>query len=186
MLLLASKDPWNPVPGMLGAAQRVFCTEDSVSMVSEAVTAGHRVVLLRVERRKSLVAFLNGLRNLLARAGWGVSLAGPARFDALFRRMEEAKLLMVFPSATDAREAFWRADTSEGRLRTTLPEGKELTRRITNGDFNEAVVRRLLLGTSRERKKTSALSCDASGVCTLLFRPRFGEVRSLRTGRKRS
>lgn len=140
MLLLASKDPWNPVPGMLGAVQRVFCTEDSVSMVSEAVTAGHRVVLLRVERRKSLVAFLNGLRNLLARAGWGVSLAGPARFDALFRRMEEAKLLMVFPSATDAREAFWRADTSEGRLRTTFcPECKEFTsKEERSGDFNEA------------------------------------------------
>ncbi len=140
MLLLASKDPWNPVPGMLGAVQRVFCTEDSVSMVSEAATAGHRVVLLRVERRKSLVAFLNGVRNLLARAGVGVALAGAARFDALFRRMEEEDLLMLFPSEKGAREIFWRADTSGGRLRRAFcPECKEFTPEGQwSGGFNEA------------------------------------------------
>lgn len=140
MLLLASKDSWNPVPGMLGAVQRVFCTEDSVSMVSEAATAGHRVVLLRVERRKSPVAFLNGIRNLLPKVGWRVSLAGAARFDALFRRMEEENLLVVFPSETGAQEIFWRADTSENRLETTFcPECREFSLRGgRSGSFNEA------------------------------------------------
>ena len=140
MLFLASKDPWNPVPGMLGAVQRVFCTEDSVSMVSEAATAGHRVVLLRVERRKGLVAFLNGLRNLLARSGIGVALAGTARFDALFRRMEEENLLVLFPSETDAREAFGRTGASEDWLRTAFcPEPKEFTPEGQwSGGFNEA------------------------------------------------
>lgn len=86
MCLLASRDPWNPVPGMLGAAHRVFCTEDSVSMMSEAISGGHRVGLLRVERR-------GGVREWCAVAGatltrWGVwgenFLGGAFRFDALF------------------------------------------------------------------------------------------------------
>ncbi len=48
MLLLASQDPRNPVPGLLGHCSRVFCTEDSVSMISESVTAGLWVSVLTV------------------------------------------------------------------------------------------------------------------------------------------
>ena len=48
MLLLASQDPRNPVPGILGHCSRVFCTEDSVSMISESVTAGVQVSVITV------------------------------------------------------------------------------------------------------------------------------------------
>jgi mitochondrial fission protein ELM1 len=48
--LAASADPFNAVPGILGACDDVFVTDDSVNMVSETVTAGHRVILLRTER----------------------------------------------------------------------------------------------------------------------------------------
>lgn len=85
MCLLASRDPWNPVPGMLGVAHRVFCTEDSVSMVSEAISGGHRVGLLRVARRGGFREWWTHAGATLAR--WGVrgeSLGGVLRFDALF------------------------------------------------------------------------------------------------------
>ncbi|MFA5621765.1 MAG: ELM1/GtrOC1 family putative glycosyltransferase [Thermovirgaceae bacterium] len=85
MLVLGSKDPWNPVPAMLGSCQRVFCTEDSVSMISEAMTGGHVVQILRVERKKGLRKCLQGLtakmvdKNLLARQRlWGIP-----RFDLM-------------------------------------------------------------------------------------------------------
>lgn len=87
MLLLASRDSWNPVPGLLGAAHRVFCTEDSVSMVSEGVSGGHRLGLLRVERRGGIREWWADTGAVLAR--WGVlgggTLRGVLRFDALFQ-----------------------------------------------------------------------------------------------------
>lgn len=95
MYLPASRCSGNPVPGMLGLCTRVFCTEDSVSMVSEAATAGHQVVLMRVERRGGLRL---GLSSAVARARDGGVLPrwllfGPARFDELFGALRRQGLL---------------------------------------------------------------------------------------------
>lgn len=91
MLLLASKDPFNPVPGMLGLCSRVFVTEDSVSMVSEAVTAGRAVFLLRTGRKNRLkagiqksIALLVAARLLPKMALWGIP-----RFDGIFEAMKK-------------------------------------------------------------------------------------------------
>ena len=81
-LLLASQNKDNPVPAMLGAATHVLVTEDSVSMVSEAATAGFRVGLLRVGRKHSLKT---RSRNLFG--------AGTVRFDELFKEMTERGLV---------------------------------------------------------------------------------------------
>ncbi|MCL2684637.1 MAG: mitochondrial fission ELM1 family protein, partial [Synergistaceae bacterium] len=97
-MLIASTDPLNPVPAMLGACDEIFVTDDSVNMVSEAVTAGHRVVLLQTERvgvfKKRLqaatrVMVLSGL--LPSRALWGVP-----RFDMTFESFRNMGLLIDF------------------------------------------------------------------------------------------
>ena len=89
-LLLASRSKENPVPAMLGAATHVLVTEDSVSMVSEAATAGFRVGLLRIGRKQSP---LIKSRNVLG--------AGTVRFDALFNEMAERGLVEDLGSAPD-------------------------------------------------------------------------------------
>ena len=89
-LLLASRSRENPVPAMLGAATHVLVTEDSVSMVSEAATAGFRVGLLRVGRKQSTVT---KSRNLLG--------AGTVRFDALFEEMSARGLVEDLGTAPD-------------------------------------------------------------------------------------
>ncbi|NLH95672.1 MAG: nucleoside-diphosphate sugar epimerase [Synergistaceae bacterium] len=85
MLLLASKDPWNPVPGILGACDEVFCTEDSVSMVSEAATAGLVVRIMRVEKNEGWSRILQEAASSLVRKGAlpGRFLWGTPRFDAM-------------------------------------------------------------------------------------------------------
>jgi hypothetical protein len=92
---------------MMGLCTSVFCTEDSVSMTSEAATAGHRVVLMRVERR-------GGGRGRLSSAvkrgvGMGLlprgALFGAARFDLTFDRMRERGLLEEWRGAVAARPA---------------------------------------------------------------------------------
>ncbi|MBQ9528177.1 MAG: mitochondrial fission ELM1 family protein, partial [Fretibacterium sp.] len=75
-LLLASRSTENPIPAMLSVATHVLVTEDSVSMVSEAATAGFHVGLLRVERKRGPMV---KIRNILG--------GGTARFDALFETM---------------------------------------------------------------------------------------------------
>ncbi|HOG14512.1 MAG TPA: ELM1/GtrOC1 family putative glycosyltransferase [Synergistales bacterium] len=79
MLVLGARDPWNPVPGMLGACERIFCTEDSVSMISEASTGGHVVQILRVGRQggirkalQDLTAKMVGKKLLPPQRLWGI------------------------------------------------------------------------------------------------------------------
>ena len=89
-LLLASRSAENPIPAMLGVATHVLVTEDSVSMVSEAATAGFRVGLLRVGRKRGTMARL--------RKAWG---EGVARFDALFETMAGRGLVEDLGSPPD-------------------------------------------------------------------------------------
>ena len=97
-LLIASADPLNPVPAMLGACDEVFVTDDSINMVSEAATAGHRVVLLRAERAGAVKRHLQKLTSGMVAVGllpkrtlWGVP-----RFDQTFRSFEKMGLLIEF------------------------------------------------------------------------------------------
>jgi len=101
MLLLASKDDWNPVPGMLGLCDRVLCTEDSVSMISEAATAGHRPVVLRTERRKSAVAVAGSIAALFADRGFfdETHLFGAPRFEKMISAFERRGLCRYLKDA---------------------------------------------------------------------------------------
>ena len=85
MLCLASKDEKNPVYGMLGLATNVLCTEDSVSMISEAATAGFRVGVLPVERARHVGASLQRFALVLAKGGFLSEgrLWGLPRFDKM-------------------------------------------------------------------------------------------------------
>lgn len=98
-LLIASEDPFNPVPSMLGACDEIFATDDSVNMVSEAATAGHRVVLLRAERVGSFKAKAQDATASLVSIGlfkrsllWGVP-----KFDRTFESFEKMGLLIEWP-----------------------------------------------------------------------------------------
>ncbi len=95
MVLLASKDPFNPVPGMLGLCSRIFVTEDSVSMVSEAVTAGREVFLLRTERQSRSRTALQEATAFLVRKKLlpGTMLWGIPRFDVLFDSLKQRGFL---------------------------------------------------------------------------------------------
>ena len=97
-LLIASVDQLNPVPAMLGACDEIFVRDDSINMVSEAVTAGHRVVLLRAERIGLMKRNLQKLTSGMVAVGllpkgmlWGIP-----RFDQTFRSFEKMGLLIEF------------------------------------------------------------------------------------------
>ena len=111
-LLLASQSPENPIPAMLGAATHLLVTEDSVSMVSEAATAGFRVGLLRVGRKR------NPLTKLRKRLG-----GGTARFDALFEAMAGRGLLEDLGTSPDF-EAFLAPAERQGSMDVPFNEAK--------------------------------------------------------------
>ena len=96
MYLPASEQTFSPVAGMLGLATRVFCTEDSVSMISEAVTAGHRVRLIRGYPRNEVLGKLQKSTEKLCVKGVlpSAALWGAPKFDRLFRAFEERGYLM--------------------------------------------------------------------------------------------
>lgn len=102
-LLLASREPdTNPIPAMLGVATHVIVTEDSVSMVSEAVTAGFRVGLVRVPRVTGKVKDMLGF--------------GARRFDELFAHMKDNGLLEEFaPGFLDSQAQRHNQDFNEAK-----------------------------------------------------------------------
>ena len=79
MLILSRNPKVNAVTSILGAATHVLATEDSVSMVSEAVTAGFKVGLLRVPR------ITGPIKKAL---GYGTQ-----RFDEMFEQMQSRGLI---------------------------------------------------------------------------------------------
>lgn len=122
-LLIASEDAFNPIPAMLGFSTEVFCTEDSVNMVSETVTGGHRVVLLRTERTGGVKAALQQATASLVNAGalsknllWGVP-----KFDLVFDHFARNECLIEFRNWLSARG-----------------EGNDSSLPLPHEDFNEA------------------------------------------------
>jgi mitochondrial fission protein ELM1 len=97
-MLIASTDPLNPVPAMLGACDEIFVTDDSVNMVSEAVTAGHRAVLLKTERTGLVKKRLQLATSLMVSSGLlpRRALWGAPRFDMAFQSFREMGLLTDF------------------------------------------------------------------------------------------
>ncbi|MBQ7154964.1 MAG: mitochondrial fission ELM1 family protein [Synergistaceae bacterium] len=90
MLILSKKPRVNALTAMMGKATHVLATEDSVSMVSEAITAGFKVGLLRVPRSTDPLKSAFG--------------GGPKKFDVLFDKMRRKKLLVDLGSAPDYTE----------------------------------------------------------------------------------
>lgn len=116
MVLLASKTGLNPVPGMLGACTRVFCTEDSVSMISEAATAGFVVCLLRTTRRRGPGRILQEVVRRLTDLGIlpEKCLFGVPRFDGMIRAMKRRGLLAEMPEDRKKWSGFLKRPLREG------------------------------------------------------------------------
>ncbi|MFH1539077.1 MAG: ELM1/GtrOC1 family putative glycosyltransferase [bacterium] len=51
-MLIASRDPENPVPGIVGLCEVVVVTDDSVSMVSEIATGGKTAVVVEIGKKR--------------------------------------------------------------------------------------------------------------------------------------
>ena len=106
MLVLGTREQGNPVPGILGICERIFCTEDSVSMISEAATGGHVVRILRVGKREG---FRKKLQDLTARMVEDRSLAagrlwGVPRFELMIESFCRRGLAQVYGSVGFDRE----------------------------------------------------------------------------------
>lgn len=134
MLLLASQDPRNPVPGILGHCSRVFCTEDSVSMISESVASGARVAIVTVGHRhgirrffQEITEYLVDLHLLSPRCLWGVP-----RFNRMIEDFENQNYLtLLSPRSLDEDlDYFLDKPTSEAvPLRESTRAAKWLAQR---------------------------------------------------------
>lgn len=103
--LAASADPFNAVPGILGACDEVFVTDDSVNMVSETVTAGHRVILLKTERAGVFKKRLQFATAVMVESGLlpKKALWGAPRFDRTYQSFRNMGLLTDFRNWTHER-----------------------------------------------------------------------------------
>ncbi len=107
-LFLFSRTPnQNSITAILGAATHVLVTEDSVSMVSEAATAGFRVGLIRVPRTTGKIKHMLGY--------------GARRFDDMFAEFSQRGLIMdfgpefYFPKFMEAYEQKHGQDFNEAK-----------------------------------------------------------------------
>ena len=107
-MFLYSRTPnQNSITAILGAATHVLVTEDSVSMVSEAVTAGFKVGLIRVPRSTGKIKHLLGF--------------GARRFDDMFAEFAKRGLIedfgndLYFPKFMEAYEQKHGLDFNEAK-----------------------------------------------------------------------
>lgn len=90
-MFLYSRTPnQNSITAILGAATHVLVTEDSVSMVSEAVTAGFKVGLIRVPRTTGRIKHMLGF--------------GARRFDDMFDEFSRRGLIEDFKDDWDMQK----------------------------------------------------------------------------------
>lgn len=126
-LLIAAEDPINPIPAMLGFSNEVFCTDDSVNMVSETVTGGHCVILMRAGRKYGPKMLLQKITSWLAErdAVSHASVWGVPKFDRVFFRFARHGALVEFD------------DWIHGKRERLSYEWDEAEREKWN-DFNES------------------------------------------------
>ncbi|MEG3065649.1 ELM1/GtrOC1 family putative glycosyltransferase [Acetomicrobium sp.] len=142
-LCLASRDPYNPLYGIFGLATHLLATEDSVSMVSEAATAGFRVGVLFAERKKSAKRLAEGLCKHLV--GWKIlsarRLFGVPKFVLAIERFCERGLacfIKDFSGFERFVEGSFRANTAcsfarlKGRQNGLPRPGKKGSRQSEN------------------------------------------------------
>lgn len=106
MLVLGTRDTWNPVPGMLGVCERIFCTEDSVSMISEAATGRRVLQILRVGKKKGFRKKLQDLTANMVEKGFlsPGRLWGAPRFELMIKSLCRRGLAQIYGSvAFDGR-----------------------------------------------------------------------------------
>lgn len=91
VLWLASEQAGSPVPGFLGLSDRAYCTEDSISMVSETLTAGRGVILLRTEYVGGLKGFKQVFKKIGRKVGFLNSRSAwkPEKFKILYDQFRE-------------------------------------------------------------------------------------------------
>ncbi len=85
-ILDAARDPLNPLPAFYELCERVFITADSFSMLSEAIQAGHKPVVLHV-RVGNPPGKLN--RALRALSAGGLAVLGSGRAELPERLTKE-------------------------------------------------------------------------------------------------
>ncbi|MBQ3758407.1 MAG: mitochondrial fission ELM1 family protein [Synergistaceae bacterium] len=107
-MFLYSRTPnQNSITAILGAATHVLVTEDSVSMVSEAVTAGFKVGLIRLPRTTGQIKHMLGY--------------GARRFDDMFAEFAQRGLIedfgtdFYFPRFFEAYEQKHGQDFNEAK-----------------------------------------------------------------------
>ena len=130
VFIATAADTYSPIPAMLGACDEIFATDDSVNMVSEAVTAGHRVVLLQAERTGLVKKRLQAATRVMVSSGllpyralWGVS-----RYEMTFDSLRNLGLLIDFRN--------WIHEQSRGDIAPVQNQSEEYD---WGGDgFNEA------------------------------------------------
>jgi len=127
-LHIEAEDSGNPVPAFLGLADTVFCTEDSMNMISEAVTGGHRVVLLRTGRVSGIKRGLLKLdENLIERGAIPRSYAfATVKFDLIFDRLKRHDKVMELKD-------WLKSGSTKSSTCSNLPDDGAVW-----GNFNEA------------------------------------------------
>lgn len=119
-----AEDGVNPVHAIIGLADELLCTEDSVNMVSEAITGGHKAVLLRLGK-PSLLRRINA--RLIEIAALPRSFAaGAVKYDLIYDRLKRHDKVAEFRD-------WLKSCKSQSSVHGNLPDDGPVWR-----NFNEA------------------------------------------------
>ena len=121
-----SAESYDPIEAMLGFSDAVFCTEDLHDNITNAITAGHKVVLMKTEAKKNFKKVLQDITASMIKAGAASQslLWGKPKYDMLFDHFLRYELMMEFKT--------WQKSRHDAAL------SQSTDRLVIAEDFNEA------------------------------------------------
>ena len=121
-----TEESYNPIAAILGFSDAVFCTEDLHDNITEAITAGNKVVLMRTEAKRNLKKVLQDITASMIKAGAAPQslLWGKPKYDMLFDHFLRYELMLEFKTWQKSRHGLVLSQSAD--------------RLVIAEDFNEA------------------------------------------------
>lgn len=131
---ILSKDTEDPIPAMLSFSNELFCTENLLDTITESITAGNKIVLMRMDWKK-------GIKNIFKKAiAFLVSkgaikpemLLGTSRHEILFGHLIRHNHIIEFHDWMRERHTKLSFDDEEALVLEEFNEAKRAAKWIVS------------------------------------------------------
>ena len=112
---IVSKDSENPLPAMMSFSDELFCTENLLDIISESITVGNRVILMRMDWKRGIKNIVQKTIAIMVSKGAIKQelLLGTSKFEILFSHLIRHNYIVEFGDWMRRRHARLSSDEED-------------------------------------------------------------------------